>query len=301
MLLLVWSDLLSHAPQQNPTVDPSAYAPLKLLQQSPSKPLLGEARVMLTREARQVFYDLGPTNLFDSYVGRRLGLDRNLNLMENIPSTDGFYAIYLAEQIEIVHQLYRTDDRARFPLGDFLGVRWVNARSNVLEWEVRSNYMSLITGGQQPMFADPHTTQAAVFDSNFAPRDVVYLSPAIKHMVTATNRTQPEISREEVSAHRIALTVRAREPSMLVVAQAYYHPWRAYVDGKEVPLWKANYAFQALEVPAGHRRVELVYQDGKFLCGPRVSAITLLACLAAAHVSRRRPWRRSDPEGFILW
>ena len=49
--------------------------------------------------------------------------------------------------------------------------------------------------------------------------------------------------------------VEAEAPAMVVVAQAYYHPWHAYVDGKSTPLWRANYAFQALEVAVGKHHV----------------------------------------------
>jgi len=60
------------------------------------------------------------------------------------------------------------------------------------------------------------------------------------------------------------------------------------VDGKPMPLWRANYAFQALEVPAGKTKVELVYEDRAFLFGAILSVTTLLGCVAAGWVSIRR-------------
>ena len=51
------------------------------------------------------------------------------------------------------------------------------------------------------------------------------------------------------------------------MAQAYYHPWHAYVDGKPTRLWRANYAFQALEVPAGNHQIQVVYEDKAFKIG----------------------------------
>jgi uncharacterized membrane protein YfhO len=53
------------------------------------------------------------------------------------------------------------------------------------------------------------------------------------------------------------------------------------VDGKAVPLWRANYAFQALEVPAGKHEVHLVYEDEAFDWGIVISLLSLLACGAA--------------------
>ena len=63
------------------------------------------------------------------------------------------------------------------------------------------------------------------------------------------------------------------------MAQSFYHPWQAEVDGQLVPLLHANHAFQALEVPAGRHRVTLAYRDGKFLVGGLISLATLAGCV----------------------
>jgi uncharacterized membrane protein YfhO len=57
------------------------------------------------------------------------------------------------------------------------------------------------------------------------------------------------------------------------------------VDGQPVHLWRANYAFQAVEVPAGVHEVKLVYEDRRFYAGAAISLATLAGCLIAG-------WRR---------
>jgi uncharacterized membrane protein YfhO len=59
------------------------------------------------------------------------------------------------------------------------------------------------------------------------------------------------------------------------------------VDGKEVRLWRANHAFQALEVPVGSHRVELIYKDKSFMAGCTISLLTLLGCVAGWLAGRR--------------
>ncbi len=81
-----------------------------------------------------------------------------------------------------------------------------------------------------------------------------------------------------LSAQRLEFETEATAQAMVTVAQTFYHPWRAYVDGRETPLWPANYAFQALEVPAGRHRVSVVYEDKAFLLGAVLSAVCLLGC-----------------------
>jgi uncharacterized membrane protein YfhO len=67
---------------------------------------------------------------------------------------------------------------------------------------------------------------------------------------------------------------------MLVVAQAGYHCWQASMDGASVPLWRANFAFQALEVPVGRHEVRIKYVDRAFQAGAIISIMALLTCVA---------------------
>jgi uncharacterized membrane protein YfhO len=65
---------------------------------------------------------------------------------------------------------------------------------------------------------------------------------------------------------------------MLVLAQSYYHCWRASVDGNGVPVLRANGGFQAVEVPAGKHEVLLEYKDRAFQLGCAISLASLLLC-----------------------
>ncbi len=79
---------------------------------------------------------------------------------------------------------------------------------------------------------------------------------------------------------------------MVVLCQAYYHNWQARVDGAAVPLWRANYAFQALEVPAGRHRITLIYKDKALLAGGMISILSLLICAGGWILSKGKAWQR---------
>ena len=71
---------------------------------------------------------------------------------------------------------------------------------------------------------------------------------------------------------------KSSEASFLVIAQSFYHRWKATVDGQPAPILRANHAFQAVQVPSGEHRVELVYKDTPFRKGACISIVTLIAC-----------------------
>jgi hypothetical protein len=50
------------------------------------------------------------------------------------------------------------------------------------------------------------------------------------------------------------------------------------VDGKPAPIWRANYAFQALQIPAGRHTLTLVYKDSLFRAGMILAVLAGLVC-----------------------
>jgi uncharacterized membrane protein YfhO len=79
----------------------------------------------------------------------------------------------------------------------------------------------------------------------------------------------------------VDIVAEAAEPSLVVVAQSYYHNWGAEIDGQPAPLLRANVAFQAVQIPAGQHTIHLFYQDRAFMIGAAVSICMLINCLFA--------------------
>jgi hypothetical protein len=195
--------------------------------------------------------------------------------------------LHLHEANRFNSVLYTTTNGEYPQVEALLGVSHVNALTNVLTWETRTNYLPLVTAGQRPVFASDDQALRAVFEPDFDPRRVVYLAPEAKSKIIATDSAHPKLQVRRFSAQRIDLEVDSDRPAMVVVAQSYYHRWQAYVDGGRVPLWRANYAFQALEVPQGRHQVKVVYEDAAFRLGAVISATAFAACLLAWHNRRK--------------
>lgn len=77
-----------------------------------------------------------------------------------------------------------------------------------------------------------------------------------------------------------------------VFSEIYYEKgWHAFIDGKEVPLLRANYVLRALEIPANSKLVEMRFEPKPYLVGNKVtmaaSWILLLVVLGGLGWSAR--------------
>ena len=280
LLFLIASDVLTHAPRQNPTVSRAALEPgLLPLHQFDPQPRHGDSRAMLTPEADMKLRYAFTSNPLNDYLCSRLGLFSNCNLLDGIPKLNGFYSLYLREAAEVISMIYTTTNSPPSGLYDFLGVSQITRPGEYFEWTNRTSYLPLATVGQKPLFADEAAILASIQETNFNPRQVVYLTLEAKPYITATNQSGAEVLRARSSAHQIDLVVQTPSPTLLIVAQAFYHPWHAYVDGQNERIWRANDGFQAIQIPAGQHNVRFAYQDKQFLRGAVISGMTFVFCV----------------------
>jgi len=281
LVLLAFVDGRTHMPELNPTIPRVAFVP-RLLKLSPH-PQLGEARAMISPFAENAFHQFGSSNALTDYLACRQGLYVNCNLLDDIPKVDGVYSLYLRHEEPIDQYLLKIspDPDRQFPaLLNFLAVSQITAPGKYFDFEYRPEHMPMATAGQKPLFGEANTILKAVLSESFLPRHVVYLPESARGLVTVANETQAEILASRFTAHRAEIKVRANEACMLVVAQSCYHPWRAYVDKGTVPIFRANYAYQAIEIPGGLHQATLVYQDDIFHAAVFISVLTLVGCAA---------------------
>jgi hypothetical protein len=150
-------------------------------------------------------------------------------------------------------------------------------------------------------------TLAALKRSTFDPYRAVILDrgtsakkgPATTLVIPDGFERAPVATRARVlerTATRVRLEVLRDEPGWLVAAQSWYPGWTATVNGETRLLRRANYAFQAVEVPAGSSIVELAYQPRSFRIGVALSFGTLLLGAVGVVFSRRRASPRSRVE-----
>jgi hypothetical protein len=292
LLTLLWLDVWTHEPPQNPTVSPYVYTvgEARVEHGFRPPPVLGESRLMVSRAANDAFEYRHSKDIEGGYLERRLGFDLNCNLLDEVPKVDGFFSLCPRESDALISALYDAPEGSASRLLDFLSVAHVTAPGQLTEFVARPNWLPVATAGQRPVFLDRAATGRRLTRPDFDGAMVVLLPPEAQALVPAVRETDARVVASRFGLRRVALEIAAAGPSLAVLSQAYYHWWRAYVDDQPAPLLLANYAFQAVPVPAGRHRVLLVYEDRAFQLGLLCSILTLLGCAVAFGLGTRGPW-----------
>ena len=176
---------------------------------------------------------------------------------------------------------------------DFLGVTHITG-TNITDWAPRTSALPIVTCGQQPVFATDADTLEAI-TTRFEPRTHAYLHQSVRQECAATGAGEARLDSLKVSAQRISCVVQCDQLTLVVVAQSFHRNWKASVDGAFAPVWRANYAFQALQVPAGRHELILEYRDRHFLVGGAITIAALLICLMLWRRKRDLPVRVLEP------
>ena len=84
----------------------------------------------------------------------------------------------------------------------------------------------------------------------------------------------------------------ASGPGMLVVSQMFYPGWTANVDGKKVPVVRADYALSAIPLLPGAHDITFSFMPPSFMVGLTLSVLSIsvitLLFFGSRHTFRRR-------------
>ena len=88
--------------------------------------------------------------------------------------------------------------------------------------------------------------------------------------------------------NRLQLLVRSSENTFLVLSDTYFLGWKAYVDGKEEKIYRANYNFRAIPLRAGTHKVEFIYDPLSFKVGAIITLLTMIGFTGVGWMLKRR-------------
>ncbi len=133
--------------------------------------------------------------------------------------------------------------------------------------------------------ANDQTALNAMKSASFDPGAVAYVADSLPFPVQGGTGEVVFTAREP---ERIVLSVNAPVDTLLVLSEVYYPGWRAFIDGVETPILRADYALGAVPVRAGAHQIEIIFDPWSVKVGIAISAITLTLVVFGITVTTRK-------------
>jgi hypothetical protein len=191
-------------------------------------------------------------------------------------------------------------------LMDLLNVKYI-VTTKELEDSVRKDFQLIWQDNKIRIYKNSAVMQRAFFvnsvryltdddmlkalgDPSFDPAAEVLLSlqPGKEITMSAALPRDQRISITKYEPERVQISTTTSGEGMLVISDAYYPGWNAYMDGEEVPIFRANYVMRAISLPKGHHDIEFRYEPLSVIWGFAISLTALILMGIISIVSFRK-------------
>lgn len=142
---------------------------------------------------------------------------------------------------------------------------------------------------------DGDAAAARLVAPTFEPRRTALLAEPLPAADAPQPGVQGTVQWEQRALERFTLRVTADRPALLVVMDNWYPAWKARVDGREVPIVRANYSFRGVPVGAGEHTVEFFYDAGYLRTASFASIALMLLLLGVGVGGALARGRREEP------
>lgn len=102
--------------------------------------------------------------------------------------------------------------------------------------------------------------------NNFNPKDTAIVDNSFKNIVAGFTAPDSTATIKQTSFDNMVIKYESNSSStnLAVFSEIYYRDWKAYIDGKETPIAKANYVLRAMVIPAGKHAIEFKFEPKVF-------------------------------------
>lgn len=107
--------------------------------------------------------------------------------------------------------------------------------------------------------------------ASFNPKQIAFVEEGIKTQIVKPDSTA---SAKLINGgiHKLEYEVNASGSNFLVLTETYYPAgWKAFIDGNETEIYKTNYLFRGIVVPAGKHKVEMIFHSDTFETSKNIS------------------------------
>jgi hypothetical protein len=118
--------------------------------------------------------------------------------------------------------------------------------------------------------------------NNFNPRDTAILEASSQNMITVPQQQDSAATIQLINNENDVAIYQSNSSAnqFAVFSEIFYdRGWKAYIDGKEVPIIRTNYVLRGFNVPAGKHEIKFEFKPESYYTGERISLFVNIAIL----------------------
>jgi hypothetical protein len=118
--------------------------------------------------------------------------------------------------------------------------------------------------------------------NNLNPLDSAIVDESFKNIVTGFSAADSASTIKQIAFDNMDIKYESNSnaPNLAVFSEIFYKDWIATIDGREVPIAKANYVLRALVVPAGKHTIEFKFVPKVYNLSYKISLISMWVLMA---------------------
>lgn len=291
--ILVGVDLLIAGWGQNPSTSAEFYV-TSALSGKPDHTVSGgrlfvdeetERRLKFDRFLR--FEDYHPVG---NWVAMRAAQLPNLNILDGKASANNFDPLRPARYDRWMDYVSSLPPEDRLPWLKMMNV----TETETISAETQQVEVTSIEGGRRFRFTTCAVTAMDEMDAWEKTRQMV--ENGLDQIIIEADEDQTSDcllkSNDKISilserADRLVILIDADVDGWLSIADTWYPGWKVSLDGVDTILYRANYAFRGIQVPAGNHTVVIAYQPVWWLAAVLVSLAGLLLLIILLNIGRK--------------
>jgi hypothetical protein len=135
------------------------------------------------------------------------------------------------------------------------------------------------------LIAESESILARMRQPDFDPRETVILEKT-PDLAESFDSVHSVVSVLEYGPMEVRIRAELDRPGLLVLLDNYYPDWKAYLNGDEKEIYRADYTFRAVSLPAGNHQLEFKFEPRYYEMGKKISLFSLLGVLGILAGSR---------------
>jgi hypothetical protein len=244
-------------------------------------------------EKKLKFEDFFRFDTFDPGVDWRWVRDSglsNITILDDLVSANNFDPLLPGKYVSWMESLAEVPIQERSGLLSLMNIRWL-----LLPDENMPESVSIqeLEGAQRVWFVPQSiyepTDEVAldeVMSPDFDPSTTVILDEPFPSEYVGSSEGEVLVFDESISGE-ISMDVFVEKGSWLLLSDTWFPGWRVSIDGAPTKLFRGDYVFRAVWVPAGSHVVGFTYQPLSFWLGALISVISWIGLIVM--VVRWRP------------